>query len=368
MDMQAYKQLIHSTVVPSGLSFEDRAKRYQPLADFLQAETPEKLYRFRCCNKDSISAFDQDQLWFSPGYKMNDDFDALLHFDKEAIKLNLKTALENDQFILTLQSLGQGAEIPTPIQNLFPAEILDAIRSGIAQMDQATLAASLKQFYNFFANEIDVNDVAIQQIVQSQTTIKFACFSEAIDSAAMWGYYANYSSGFALSYDFRDGRYIKCDSCQNRNQCPTYKNCALAPIIYGDDQFNATEYATWLIQQQVMQKMLLDRNALPLYGLFQNMIPCPDMFMGTKVLLHKASAWSHEQEWRLICQCNSPDFKQEEFSFSEKRPTALYLGRKISPIHEKILRHIAVDKNIPVYKMEICGNNSSYKLHSQRIS
>jgi len=83
--------------------------------------------------------------------------------------------------------------------------------------------------------------------------------------------------------------------------------------------------------------------------------------------LHKASVWSHEQEWRLICQCNSPDFKQVEFSFSEQRPTALYLGRKISTIHEKILRHIAVDKNIPVYKMETCGNNSSY-IHSQRGS
>jgi len=368
MDMQAYSEMIHGIVVPATLSYEERAKRYQPLADFLQTETPEKLYRFRCCDENSISAFDQDQLWFSPGYKMNDDFDALLYFDKEAIKLSLKTTLENKQFISTLQSLGQGAEIPSSIQNLFPAEMLDAMRSGIAQMDQTALTTSLKQFYSFFTNEIDINDTAIREIIQNQKTIKFACFSEAIDSAAMWGYYANSSSGFALSYDFRDGHYIQCDLCPKGSQCLAYKNCILAPIIYGDGHFNATEYATWLFQQQITQKMLLDRNAFPLYSLFQNMIPCSDMFMGTKALLHKACAWSHEREWRLICQCNSPEFKQQEFSCAEKKPSAVYLGRKISPIHEKILRHIAVDKKIPVYKMQIQQDDALYRLYPQNIS
>lgn len=368
MDIQKYSEMIHSIVVPENLSYEERAKRYQPLVDFLQTGTPEKLYRFRSCNKDSISAFDQDQLWLSPGYKMNDDFDSLLRFDRETIKSGLKATLENEQFISTLQSLGQGAEIPSSIQNLFPVEMLDAIRSGIAQMDQSALMASLQQFYSFFTDEIDINDVAIREIIQNQKAVKFACFSEAIDSAAMWGYYAGSSSGFALSYDFRNGHYINCDSCPKGSQCPTYKNSELAPVIYGNDRFNATEYATWLLQQQIMQKMLFDRNAFPLYSLFKNMIPCPDMFMGTKVLLHKAEEWSHEQEWRLICQCNSSEFKQEEFSYAKKKPTAVYLGRRVSPIHEKILRHIAVEKNIPVYKMQIQQDNPVYKLYPEKIS
>ena len=89
--------------------------------------------------------------------------------------------------------------------------------------------------------------------------------------------------------------------------------------------------------------------------------------MGTKVLLHKAEEWSHEQEWRLICQCNSSEFKQEEFSYAKKKPTAVYLGRKVSPIHEKILRHIAVEKNIPVYKMQIQQDNPVYKLYPEKF-
>ena len=363
---QSYEEMIHSIVVPATLSQEEMLKCYQPLTSFLQTEVPEKLYRFRRCDEKSISAFDQDQLWFSPGCKMNDDFDALLHFDKETIKTGLKAALENQQFLSALESIGQGTEIPPSIQNQFPAEMLDSFRKTIASMDQSTLIAALKQFYNFFANQIDINDITVQQVIRK--TIKFACFSEEIGSAAMWGYYADSGRGFALSYDFRNGNYTKCNACPTRTQCPKYKNCLLMPVIYGDNCFDATQYATWLFQQEAIQKMLADRNILPLYPLSQNISPCPDLFMANKILLHKASAWSHEREWRLTCQCNSPEFNTQEFSCAEKKPTAVYLGQNISLIYEKILRHIAVDKGIPVYKMQIQQDSPLYKLYPEKIS
>ena len=244
--------------------------------------------------------------------------------------------------------------------------MLDAFRKIIAQMDQSALEKSLKRFFDFFTSQIDINDSTVQQLLRK--TVKFACFSEEIGSAAMWGYYADSGKGFALSYDFRNSNYTKCNTCSTGPQCPNYKNCLLTPVIYGDACFDATQYATWLFQQQVAQKMLLNNNFLPLYSLFQNISPCPDLFMATKILLHKASAWSHEREWRLTCQCNSLEFNQQEFSHAEKKPTALYLGRNISPIYEKILRHIAVEKSIPVYKMQIQQGNPEYKLYPEKIS
>jgi len=266
MDIKAYREMIHSIVVPGTLPYEAMANCYQPLTDFLKTETPEKLYRFRRCNERSISAFDQDQLWFAPGCKMNDDFDALLHFNKEDIKLGLKTTLENKQFISILQSLGQGVEIPSPIQNQFQPEILDAFCKTVAHMDQSVLADALRQFYDFFVSRMDINDTTVQQIIRK--TIKFACFSEDVSSAAMWGYYADSGRGFALSYDFRNGNYTKCSSCPTPNGCPSCKNGILAPVIYEDICFDATKYATWLFQQEATQKMLLDKNILPLYPVF----------------------------------------------------------------------------------------------------
>ena len=73
MNMQAYSDIIHSIIAPATLSQEEMLKCYQPLTEFLQTETPERLYRFRRCDERNIAAFDQDQLWFAPGYKMNDD-------------------------------------------------------------------------------------------------------------------------------------------------------------------------------------------------------------------------------------------------------------------------------------------------------
>lgn len=366
MDVQAYSDMIHSIVVPATLSQEDMIKCYQPLTEFLQAETPERLYRFRRCDENSIAAFDQDQLWFAPGCKMNDDYDALLYFNKENIKTELKTFLENEQFIAAFRAIGRGAELPAHIQNLLSPEVLEVARTNIAQWDESAVKTSIKQFYDFIVNQIDVNDVAVQEIIQR--TIKFACFSEAIESAAMWGYYADSGCGFALSYDFHNGGYTMCNSCLTGTLCPSYKSCLLAPVIYGDTCFDATKYATWLIQQKALQKILADRNVLPLYSYLQYIVPCPDLFMPTKVLLHKASEWGHEREWRLTCQCNSPEFNQQEFSWAKKTPTAVYLGRKISPIYEKILRHIAVDKNIPVYKMQIQRDSPSYRLYPEQIS
>lgn len=358
--------MIHNIVVPATLSQEEMLKCYQPLTDFLQTETPERLYRFRRCDERSIAAFDQDQLWFSPGYKMNDDFDALLHFDKESIKSGLKEFWENEQFKTAFREIGKGAEMPVHIQELLPPEMLEAVRKKIAQMDEAAMNTSLDQVCDFFVNQIDANDDEVQQIVQK--TIKFACFSETIDSAAMWGYYADSGCGFALSYDFRNSGYTKCNLCRIGNQCPSFKNCLLVPVIYSDICFDATKYAIWLFQQEVILKILTESNALFMYSFLQNIVPCPDLFMPTKILLHKANAWSHEKEWRLTCQCNSPDFSKQEFSCAVKRPNAVYLGRKISPIYEKILRHIAVEKNIPIYKMQIRGEDTSYKLHPQELS
>lgn len=261
---------------------------------------------------------------------MNDDFDALLHFDKERIKSELKTFIESEQFTSGIQSIGQGTDGFSVIHKLLPPEIIEATRQNIAQMDPASMDAAKKQLYNLFTDQIDANDAIVRQVVQR--SIKFACFSEEITSAAMWGYYADSSCGFALAYDFRGNGYTMCNSCMTRNLCPSNKSCLLARVIYDDVCFDATQYAIWLFQQNVIQKMLLDQNAFSLYKSFQIMIPCPDLFMPTKILLHKASAWGHEREWRLTCSCNSAEFNQEEFSCAKKKPTAVYLGRKISPI------------------------------------
>lgn len=137
-------------------------------------------------------------------------------------------------------------------------------------------------------------------------------------------------------------------------------------VIYGDERFNATQYATWLFEQQIMKEILMNANSIGLYPVFQPIIPCPDHFMSAKVLIHKASKWDHESEWRLVYYGRN-NLENIEFPHVIKQPTGIYLGRNISPIHEKILRHIAVERSIPTYKMTICEDDPIYSLRSEPI-
>ena len=347
MTDQEYKDMIHGIVVPATLSDEETAKRYQPLVDFLQKETPKMLYRFRQCNERSLDAFDQDKLFFSPPAEMNDSFDSMLYFSREQIDSALKRSAESETVQSLLVSVRQGGEVPDTIRNAFSdsPEVLDVISERIAQMSPADAQKHMELFQSFFGNQLDIYASEIAQIVQQ--SIKAACFSENINSAAMWGYYADSGKGFALAYSFCDGNYISKDYC-------------LARVIYDDERYDASEYAAWLLARKLFFNLgiISPSNNSPQY-----MLPCPDMFMHTKVLLHKAKAWSHEQEWRLTFSGNSAD----DHPYILKRPSAIYLGRNVSAIHEKILRHIAVERGIPTYKMVIRKDNLTYNLFPEPI-
>lgn len=358
MDNKKYKEMIHSIIVPNNLSMEEQSEKYLPLNKFLQTEIPSQLYRFRQCNENSISAFDQDQLWFALGSEMNDDFDALLFFNKQDIKTSLENAI--NYFPENILSFINEKDISYFEQNLITREMLSIFQSKLTEMCDKDIENLKNQAYEFFTQQLDDGIPYIQHIIQN--TLKFACFSEAINSPAMWGYYADSGKGFALAYDFRNGIYTDCMLCPKSIVCHSSHKACLYKMIYDDTPFDATEYATWLLQIQILRNMLSNVQQPMLDTLYQKLITCPDLFMSTKVLLHKSTLWKHEHEWRLIYTCNLNDSLNEKFLSAKKRPTALYLGRKISKINEKVLCHIAIEKNIPIYKMVIKEEESSYKL------
>ena len=219
IEYEKYIEMIHSIVVPAALTTGEKEERYQPWVEFLQKYTPEKLYRFRSCKERTFSELDKGILGFSPGYMMNDVFDSLLYFDKERILAGLNRALDNNNMKKLLQSFG---------------------------MTLNDIESRLHQFYDFVTSDYDLNMDYICKIVQSS---KIVSLCEEISSAAMWGYYADNGKGFAISYDLRG--FIR-------------PNCYLVPVIYDDKRFDATEFATWIFQQQTIIRILYLNNALNL--------------------------------------------------------------------------------------------------------
>lgn len=345
MTRQEYQKLVKSIVIPANMPAEKQDEMCQPIVDFLKTNTPKDLFRFRSCKERTIDEFDQDLFCFSPAYKMNDDFDGLLYFDKELIRTSLIDTLSVEKVCNAFEQLREGA-IPSQIPQA-ASEFLSRMSGSIPSFTPETINALICKFIGYVTNDYDQRMHIVSGLTQNQ---KIVSLSETINSPAMWGYYADDGRGFALSYDLRE---------------LNFSEYFLSPVVYSDERLNATVYATWLLQQQVLISLSMDINIPNFYELLQNLIPCPDNFMAAKAMIHKATDWSHEKEWRLIYHEKTRPYTEHPRII--KRPTAIYLGRKISAIHEKILRRIAKERNIPVFKMTINANDSAYKLFPELI-
>lgn len=356
-EIKLYKQLLEGTIVPSNLPIDEQEKLYQPLNEFLSKNTPQKLFRYRECTELNIDAFDKSQIWASHSIDMNDDYDARIYYSRNLIQKQLKNFYENDNSLKILTDIQNGKEIPANIRTFpYATDVINLIKQ--------TTHGQLLEAANYFNTYLVSNfQACIDSLIETaKRSLKFACFSESIESPAMWGLYANDGKGFALSYDFTNNNFCDCYRCEESNTCCELRHmCHLMPINYSSLRYDGTDFIIYLAQCKILQDMALKQNFLIPYHIMNSIIFC-DNFASSKVALHKSSEWRHEKEWRLFCNSQDSKFNAEEHSVISKAPSALYLGRNISQINEKILKRIAEEKCIPVYKMEISENSRRYKL------
>ena len=358
--MKLYKQLLESTIIPSVSSNDEKTILYKDFFNYISAKLPSKLYRLRQCNENSISAFYKDELWFSNGSLMNDDFDARLFYDKKMISEWLNFAIAEDGSLKVVENLLNMDEVPPQLMSVFPnAENLFNL---LKNMSRDNIILISNQIINSISGNIDDGLKNITDHVQRMT--KFACFTEKIYSDMMWGHYANNATGFALEYKFD-------------NNVITYKNAGdqrytiwgnLFPILYDNQRMDTTAYAIYLFQVYFL-KNVMQINGFPHTDQFVNMIlPCPDEFMVTKLAIKKSNDWKPEKEWRMFYTTNNSLGASEECSRVIHKPSAVYLGRKISDINKKILLDIANEKGIPAFIMGFNENSRSYRLRSYKIN
>lgn len=148
-----------------------------------------------------------------------------------------------------------------------------------------------------------------------QSGTKVCSFSARLDSVVMWGHYAANQTGFCLEYDVN--AWLSGSSLRRM----------LFPVIYSEQLFDITKY--------LKQSMLhLDFNNL--FAVISGM--------------YKALDWAYEEEWRFILAMGE-DFANRNIAIS--KPSAVYLGSRISNDDEAELLSIARDKDVPVFKMRL---------------
>lgn len=119
MTLREYAKLMNDTALQGNLSNEEYNRLYKPLLDGIQSMIPPMLFRYRSCNELSLQALWDDKIWLSKGNVMNDDYDALLYFDKAKITAHVFTGYKR---IFTV-SFGKGFLGRTSADStiLFPA-------------------------------------------------------------------------------------------------------------------------------------------------------------------------------------------------------------------------------------------------------
>ncbi len=336
IERKKFAEILYNTKNPDNLPACEFDKIYQPLLEFMNTFFPQTLYRYRSCEERQFEAFYKNQIWASNAECMNDGFDSRMFFDQSAVESEVESELSDEALSRLLNSFKE-----TP----------PLLFRGILNCDIEILTNQLKQYRNFIKSNIPYK---MAEIVSSlQRTSKFACFSEDICSPAMWGLYSVNESGFALAYDFSNWVWTKT--------APWQETFNLFPVLYNDERFKVSnEYIQFLLKRGFFT------NVIP-QDILQQIVPCPDKSMITKIALQKSSEWSYEKEWRIIYTRNDIQFQNNKSVSFEAIPIAVYLGRRISYINERLLRDIANEKKIPVFKMYMDDKSPTYKLIPYKV-
>lgn len=168
-----------------------------------------------------------------------------------------------------------------------------------------------------------------------------ACFSESSTSFHMWGHYAKGHTGYCLEYDLKQA-FSKNEELGIRFSFNDIKDSFISPVIYSEHRFDSTKsFSTFVLN--TFFKMI---------GYEQQALVYPDVLSSFKAVITKAKDWEYEKEWRLVSEFSSEDIKTHSL-IANIKPTAVYVGARMSESHEKGLYSVCKQESIPCYKMVV---------------
>ena len=97
-----FKDILERTILPEGISIEERNERLFPLSKHIFEHIPSKLFRYRDCSEMNFDAFNEDKLFAVTSDKFNDPYDCLFRYDKERLRNSIKMGMTTD-FVYTLR-------------------------------------------------------------------------------------------------------------------------------------------------------------------------------------------------------------------------------------------------------------------------
>lgn len=339
--------------------FQSDEKNYENAlikTEWLLNHIPKKLYRFRACNEYTISAFENEEIWGTVATKQNDIMEYTPYYDWNKIYEDIDSVTKNKENYSTILHLIKTDNLPLQISKQFEKTDIQQMQNSIPEnLFDENLVSSMKFVHKNLTeyikkNEIEYLRIAIEQISIIASRFFISSFTEDKDSTYLWGNYAENDTGFCIEYDMT--QYIsKClGGCDNPKKCSKFHTTyQLAPVIYSSIKPDASSVLANVIINDLFKK----NGKTPKQFLFT------DNNIANNLALYKSDKWQ-EKEWRLI-EWNKDLYKDHKCLIKNVKPTAVYLGSKISEENQTKLIEICKSKKIPCFKAFTDYFSSEYK-------
>lgn len=321
MDRIKYQKVLESIKIPDGMTQEEMLNALKPLNIVLLQMIPKRLYKYRSCKDEHISAFEKDELWLSTSDLFNDPFDTLIQYDEGKIRSAFDCISQPDIFDAALNHIVVEGEMAEPVNNLMDsAEAFSFGKKFVSSKEQMIHLIIQKETYL----------TLLPKIAQRFSSV--VCFSEKIDSILMWSHYSYNHTGFALGYDLKHLLF------------PNDKNVGLFPVVYSEKRYNAEEFLLYLFG-----------------SLMQIPVKEADKMSSIKLLLYKSKEWQYEREWRII-KCGASNLFEGHSEPITLKPNSIYYGCQISQENYQRIHEIALRKSLEEHFMKLNNASDEYRM------
>jgi hypothetical protein len=303
--------------------FDPQPSEIAPSKDIFekkQAQIPRPLFRLRSFDPAgrNIDATKTAKIWMSSADRFNDPYDCGLSVASSNVlvdDLPIRELFERVERLKAGEEPSYGAHLKTPIMpDLFMEKVMQALT--VDPNHKALLREVFAEQHSRISAELARKVTTFMQEGHS-----VCCFTERVDSIALWGLYGDGHKGFAIAYDFASLH--ETDPRQRM----------LFPVYYREELFDWVPYL----------------NAFAVSGKKQHR-------MGIAAAVSKSTEWSYEREWRLVYNYGPP---LTNFLLDAPPVIGIYAGSRVEASNLQVLREISAALHAPLFQMELDAHRFS---------
>lgn len=303
------------------LFYSNDTKNIKKAHELKNKNIPNFLYKYKSIDDKgyTFDLLENDLIYLSNVNNLNDLYEGELFFDVQNVfHKNLEpniitTFLERSKMSIEekeriLNSNNPYLEIMEYIYETEPTINKDIPFEEFNEFNTKMILDILNGIYDDFNNH-------------SKKTVYLTCFSENHDIILMWSYYSDSNKGICIKYNSKDFKNFIIHSC--------------FPIKYEDGYEYTDELSN---MEENTFKLLFDP------------------------FLRKETVWSHEKEWRILF--NKELLLRSAIKIGEKyflklpKPSAIYLGKRITTENKRKIFDICKKREISLYQMEKDSRNA----------